>query len=564
MQEFNKVSTVSNFIKQLLNTTYLPSIRTVVPGDYILQDSLYILSCSIINCTKSGYIYSPDLPQDSVLAEYYEEAEYTFGTKNDKVCSNFQSNCEGYDSITHEQLGKYLRSLRDMYGLNLLPLYNCFSNNVLPSHHIFDNRVTKEYADFRTKIYKVPIRFNTDYTVCIENIGETTIAPAFIKNNNLLKIGKNNAGRNVDITNDYISIHTTDVISTYAGLRFYDPLVVRFNNIPETRQVVKKTLTKTTPIKIDIDKYSISKYLEPVYLTDNTTLEDILYVRAFDDSVLKYYFSLYEPEDQAVVTLTVDDSDDITLTGTSISIDDNQNIILADTRVGKRENDILLSVGEAGIYYKLIATPKQLGWREKSGNNYVPSQDESIDLSKEYYILATNLDNSNIEYDITEEHCAKYNLVEDDLYMLIQVPASFNSNIVVLEGDYTNNNSLKVFDTSQIDGLSDSSLDKLFIHNLKLLRMNTNIVTPFSDTLMQFLLWNSICLLDTINLDFDRLRQLLLNNGYVVDSKNVYANYWYYKYREFISDFASKYDISLFNDNLGYVTTEIEHLLKEG
>ena len=37
-QEFNKVTTTSNFIKNLLISTYLPLIRTVRDFDYIVAD----------------------------------------------------------------------------------------------------------------------------------------------------------------------------------------------------------------------------------------------------------------------------------------------------------------------------------------------------------------------------------------------------------------------------------------------------------------------------------------------------------------------------------------------
>ena len=40
-------------------------------------------------------------------------------------------------------------------------------------------------------------------------------------------------------------------------------------------------------------------------------------------------------------------------------------------------------------------------------------------------------------YDITEENCTMYDYIEDELYLLIQVPVVFDSNIDILEGDYT-------------------------------------------------------------------------------------------------------------------------------
>ncbi|MBQ6631050.1 MAG: hypothetical protein IJH55_02810, partial [Romboutsia sp.] len=55
-QEFNKVTTTSNFIKNLLISTYLPLIRTVRDFDFIIADRLYVYKCEIIKCTKSGYL----------------------------------------------------------------------------------------------------------------------------------------------------------------------------------------------------------------------------------------------------------------------------------------------------------------------------------------------------------------------------------------------------------------------------------------------------------------------------------------------------------------------------
>ena len=527
MQEFNKVTTTSNFIKQLLNDTYLPVIRTVLPGDYIIANRFYILHCSIIKCNVSGYI---ELYNDSTLtpiAQYSIVGEYTFGEKNDKLCVNFQSTSEGYDSLTHEALGRYLRSLRDMYGLNLMPLYNCFSNNILPNHHVLHNRIIKTSNTNNTKIYKVPVRFNTDYTICIENSEATTIAPAFIRNNNLVKIGKNNAGNTVDISNEYISVHTNDVISTYHGLRFYSPIKIRFNNIPET--ITKKTLNLNNSIKnvreIEINDTVASSYFNAVVIYNETEFEN-----------LKPYLYILNSYSNTLRSVTDE-----------------------DTYI------------EGMIYFQCKVNPHDLGWCEKytitteegvviMGDIYLTTSDTSINLDAQYYEIFQTVKPTDLVFDINESHCNKYDSVEDTLYMLIQLPESFEGNIVVLEGDYTHINSVKVFNDSDLSKFPDNVLDNLFINNLKLLRLNTKAVTPFSDTLMQFLLWNVICNLDTINLDMDRLHYTLKKLYIEPDSIN-YANYWYYRYRQIISEYVRNNGVKYIDDNLGYVTTEIESFL---
>ena len=71
--------------------------------------------------------------------------------------------------------------------------------------------------------------------------------------------------------------------------------------------------------------------------------------------------------------------------------------------------------------------------------------------------------------------------------MLIQLPESFEGNIVILEGDYTHIDSIKIFNNNDLAKYPDNILDNLFINNLRLLRLNIKEFTPFSDTLMQFL-----------------------------------------------------------------------------
>lgn len=544
MQEFNKVTTTSNFIKQLLNDTYLPVIRTVLPGDFIIANRLYILHCSIIRCNSSGYLLPYNDANLTPVAQFTTVGEYTFGEQNDKLCTNFQSNSEGYDSLTHERLGKYLRSLRDMYGLNLMPLYNCFSNNTFPNHHIFSDRIIKTSYNYNTRIYKVPIRFNTDYTVCIENLHETTIAPAFIKNNNLVKIGKNNAGNTTDITNDYISVHTNDVISTYYGMRFYSPIKVRFNNIPET--IIKKDNSRDNIVGYDISPIIIDNHIGSRYFTPITynSREELIANR--------HNTYQLDPETNTLVNYSgVEPISSLTAGEVSnYTVDEIENIY--------------------GVYFTCNINPSKLGWKELStitdngvtleGDVYINTQDTYIDLTKQYYREISKIKPIDTIYNIGESHCNKYDSVEDTLYMLIQLPESFEGNIVILEGDYTHIDSVKVFNDSDLSKYPDNILDNLFIKNLRLLRLNIKEFTPFSDTLMQFLLWHAICNLDTINLDMDRLH-VTLKNLYILPDDTTYANYWYYRYRQIISDYVRENSFKYIDDNLGYVTTEIESFL---
>lgn len=783
-QEFNKVTTTSNFIKNLLISTYLPLIRTVRDYDYIVKDRLYIYKCEVIKCTESGYIvtgftnakFSGKRASFRVLSEYY------FGDKNDKLCTNYISNSEGYDSITHERLGKYLRSLRDMYDLNLMPLYNCFSNQILEAHHISNDcvwtpvedeegniiknvltgykaKVEKTASEYNTKIYKVPIRFNTDYTICMDSLGITTFAPAFIKNNNLIKLNNTRFGNGVDATNKYIKLHRTGVVQSKSNLRFKDPFVIRFNNIPETKEVVyfDKSLRKLdylhnddfyleytstmlprlkyyikNPGKYDITEVTLDEFRDNptnYYYSNNgtivrCTLEDeynsniFYYTFDYSSSGFTYLMTDWTPDDPNLpeglvlyigmepstgrIDSTYEDIeyfwyDDNTIY-TSIRTwnddktqyfdEDNLKIINNDrvlylevnrkrlydapgfksvclwrrcdkyhkynenevyyirnngifeewdyildeesfnsdkTFYYTKENDEYIRCTEdsrwsstteyyvfynenfitAKEYYFIIHTTDffiALGFDGSPDNYYsiengifrrltiedtfdinsnyaikiaresytwlvkdnegklVPSQDKYIVEGTTYYAKYELETENKYTYDITEENCALYDYLEDNLYLLIQVPKSFDSSIVILEGNYLNTESTKIIDDSQVNLLPAPLVDYLYTSKLKLMEMPSSKPVPFSDTLIEFLLWNAINNLDSINNNMDRLLlaiSKIIENPFTIR----HANFWYPQYRKIISDIGKYNNNMVVTDNLGYVTRNLEHII---
>ena len=765
MQEFNKVTTTSNFIKNLLISTYLPLIRTVRDFDYIIEDRLYIYKCEIIKCTKSGYLVTgfKNTEFNGDRASYRVISEYYFGERNDKLCTNYISNSGGYDSLTHERLGKYLRSLRDMYDLNLMPLYNCFSNQILQVHHISNYGVERTSRDYNTKVYKVPIRFNTDYTICMDNLGATTFAPAFIKNNNLILLNNTRFGNGVDATNKYIKLHRTDVVQTKYNMRFKAPVVIRYNNIPETKKV---TYFEKNIMALDYlhnDNYYVKLYEDALprefYYIRNDGIYDLALDLTYEEFIAnktnyyysnngvitrcstdsefdssKHYYTLKNnttghtylvtdltPETAGNTTLyigvepstgRIDSTVDLdakffwregkTLyTDIEIWEDENDSLFIDPDDVSDSYDDTnktleLITEGSrlydapnfktvclwdrcsnhhkynsSEVYYVRVngifsVWEYELGEEEFNKNKtfyYVKNADgqyircsagDTYSSSTQYYVymngeyittkeyyfirhttefyLATGFkqnpekyyiltngefiqltgtavfdmnstyaikpqrelfpwrvkdesgnliptaDNHIVEgtvyyasydqeiakqyvYDITEENCALYDYLEDNLYLLIQVPKSYDSSIIILEGNYTNTQSEKILDDSEVERLPATLADYLYTSNLKLMEMQYSLQVPFSDTLIEFLLWNAINNLDSINNNMDRL---LLAIERILDNKvnvNHFANYWYPQYRKLVSDIGRNYNNMVVSDNLGYVTKNLEQVI---
>lgn len=517
MQQFNKISTYSNVIKHLLANTYLPLMRSVREGDYICAGRIYILRCDVIKCTSSGYIGKKGFLSNSPIAEWTLLGEYHFGEKDGKLSTRYVSNAEGYDYKTHERLGQYLRNLRDMYGLNLMPLYNCFSNQFLENHIIKNNMVIKTSQNNNTKIYKIPIRFNQDYTVCIENPGITTFAPAFIRYNSLVKQNNTIYGNGLDVTRQYINLHNATNIYHEGNLSFGKPYKIRFDNIPERKKLIKYN-TK-----------SYATYSEIVLNSDYIPHSDLT---EFESGVT-YYKYVYNQEEESY----------------EFEINSDQT-----PEEGEIYYTLELVFDPTTTYYILNENEEF----EKADTSQPPQEDLT------YFVCNYYVDKNTVySHDITDEICTQYNDVEDNLYLLIQVPKVFNQNIVVLEGDYTELDSQKIVDSLFRNILPDFLYDEFYTHDLNLMTMTSTEPRPFSPVLIEFLLWNAISTLDTINNDFDRLSQQLyyLNIPYVDDIFHNYPNYWVPRYRQIISDYINANSTNSIQDNIGYVTRNIEEYI---
>lgn len=221
-QKFFTDTLISKFIKNMLLNTPLPLINTVREFDYIIENCFYVYRTNVIKCTKSGTLVSNHLEFANKMSENlsndiantqqgiidtqakiddpetseeekeklqvlltglqahliniqnksFIEAEYTivqpfvWGRDLTGVTERFFSKYNYYDSDTHLYLGKYLRCLRDIKDIDLMPFYNCFNYKIVSdiSLPLEDTEV-----DGNKKVLAVPIKFNKTYTVAIDS-----------------------------------------------------------------------------------------------------------------------------------------------------------------------------------------------------------------------------------------------------------------------------------------------------------------------------------------------------------------------------------------------------------
>lgn len=147
---------------------------------------------------------------------------------------------------------------------------------------------------------------------------------------------------------------------------------------------------------------------------------------------------------------------------------------------------------------------------------------------------------------------------QKDLQLLIQMPVSNVSSLVVLEGDYTNVSVVKT---------NTNSVRSYTLHkNLSLLRMNTRETYAFSDRLIEYLLDNVITHNDEFPTNVSSVQQAVrgLDEIYraAVDGNRVSYGVWDDAIRSAVIRIIEKYEDDIyFQDQDGFINKDVEDLL---
>ena len=148
---------------------------------------------------------------------------------------------------------------------------------------------------------------------------------------------------------------------------------------------------------------------------------------------------------------------------------------------------------------------------------------------------------------------------EKDLYLLIQVSSDNDSSLVVLEGDYTNQNRniQQVWNIEYADKFTVEQMNVTFLSPLSLLMMNDKVSYPYADRLIEYLLENVIDTNDTIGENIKKVQHAMDKWDYIYPYKGVWTNKLrcnvYKSYKE-----NKKYKHL---DNNGFIDKDVEKYL---
>lgn len=225
-QKFFTDTIENKFIKSILYNTNLPNIETADVGDYLIKDAYYIYKTSIIKCTNSGYLFK-SLDGDFPIATYDFIKRYSPGDYYLGITDRFVSRYNYYDPETHGYLGKYLRYIRGLYGVDLMPFYNCFNYSIISGYELKKNaktiasdpNVVIEQVENSSnyKLIAIPIKYNRTYTISIDCMAEVFVKAGLYSRFGMIEKSNFNDSGIIKNSTSYINPFTYKVdISSYS------------------------------------------------------------------------------------------------------------------------------------------------------------------------------------------------------------------------------------------------------------------------------------------------------------------------------------------------------------
>lgn len=165
MQKFDTNTLESQYIQSLLFDTWVPTVPVFshIPEVSEVQEGQTIVTPNNIYVRKGN--------------ELQYVSPYVKGQFYPNITANYISKENYYSTSTHEALGRYLRFIRDLTDIDIMPLYNCFSNRYIHNMCLYSTVIESstitgiQKSDTRD-IVLVPVCNKHSYQIAIETSGQ--------------------------------------------------------------------------------------------------------------------------------------------------------------------------------------------------------------------------------------------------------------------------------------------------------------------------------------------------------------------------------------------------------
>ena len=163
---------------------------------------------------------------DTQAVPYFTRiSPYVFGEEYYNITGRYTSKILGYDADTHFYLGQYLRMMRDIFDLDMMPFYNCYCGDTL-SDVDFDSEgnVYASSANSFYKIMSVPVRFGKTYTIAFNSELPVEIITVIYGRNGIIQGKTDNLNDIISNEQDYVSKNT---YQSFQKMSFTHPITIR-------------------------------------------------------------------------------------------------------------------------------------------------------------------------------------------------------------------------------------------------------------------------------------------------------------------------------------------------
>lgn len=576
-QKFFTKTIQSDFIKSLLYNTPLPTYSTIRVGEYIIKGHTYVYDRSIIKCVESGY-----LCRDIAVLEQWRSSATVLG---EFILGKDILGIR--DSVPIVTSGSYIYNgyhyILGAYNLR----YNL--NDSDPDYPIFDSTQSYNAGDI------VQYSINNVYHLyqAIINIPENTawnndqwnFITAYERPYTLIQCTEDGKIDDIPLGASYKVLQTFEpetLLETSRQLLDKHTYYIRIalvngqtmlqliynENLEQLNQKAAKWITYSNYIPEMYYTKFANRFISTTDYYDSQThrrlgqllrfyrdiyhLDLMAYYNCWDGEYLNNYqiyndnLTKMSETSFKVIKVPIKFNKEYT-----IAIESDSSVKLVPT-IMKLNEFLTTTVGQSNI----IKLDNLL-----DDNNIISYS--SLSFNQPITFKLTNNSDvplSSVEPSVGSSTLSKAEFLqryEKDLYLIIQLPKNNQSSIVVLEGNYLNTNTSKIFNLENLQQIGNQELNELLLSNLSLLQLNDGVTYPFADRLVEYLLYNVITGMDTIGEDITRIRKKLSNYLYYDPTEVAWSDYL----RILIFDMYMNNSKSTNLDISGYVDKDTEQYI---
>ena len=547
---------ITKFIKQLVAKTNVPFISTWKPGDFAIRGMFYLTRDAIWKCQHTGYPKGIDdmCPLEHIstrigtyttdeLRFFVRVSPYVFGEEYFGITGNYQSKILGYDATTHFYLGQYLRMMRDIFDLDMMPFYNCFANELIADVN-FDETGNVYSENTSTSIYKVlsvPVRFGKTYMISIDSDVPVEMVCAIYGSKGIIKELTNNLNsikNESDVGPEDSPKHNT--YKKYLRMQFQQPV---FYNTISWHQLYSQFQLENGHV-INNSAYDqrlgqFEKYLRLLIKIPKNNTSSVVVIEG-DYPVVS---NIPEPPNTSNVTWS-----NKYLNSTTV----NSKTVFGDwvRPVEIKNFDGLSFISSADGSYI-------------DRDNYKKTYLYNFNLNAFYGTSSVKLINQNI-FQVA-------NSDESDSSRIARIRETI-VNLYSEELNVTKDNirDITIIESLELENPSKDIQKEPLLSPLSLLQINDGNIYAFSDRLVEYLVQNVINQLDTFTKDIDRVQRYskseinwLKNNSRYTGA--VVPGVWDKDFQRYLFDLVKNSNIIEKKlDLTGYVDKDTESVITRG